>query len=234
MPGVETAYAGAIVSAVKPRVLLIIGEHRGILTDYLAQQAPDDCLIFTIDLPQSMYSMAGVTQVDRINQSYIRHSDDRIGEVWRTSSKPHKERIFGFLGDSTHDHSKWLFETLRGRCDLVVVDGNHERQSVVSDLVNAWDVLTPHGVVLLDDFDKPPRLKGVEYAVQEARQLFAEFPYLYKVSWARPAEPGKPEDPDNVNSNLALLIKSSDPSLLARRDDMRTRLQGKARKMEGI
>jgi predicted O-methyltransferase YrrM len=221
MPGVETAYAGAIVKALQPRIVLIIGEHKGILTEYLAQQAPQDCVFVTMDLPKSMYGISGVRCPNQINASYVRHSDDQIGEKWRTGSGELGKRILGFLGDSTHQHSAWLFEALRDRCDLVVVDGNHELYAVRSDLLKAWDVLTTGGVVLIDDFYKPPRLHAVASAVDETRRYLAAYPFLYHVSWGQPG-------PDVVTSNLAFLIKGPDPGLSERRDDMLNRLQDKA------
>jgi hypothetical protein len=210
MPGTEAAYAGAIVKALKPRTVLIIGEHKGILTDYLLDQAPDDCLFFTCDLPQSMHSEEGYRAPDAINQSYVKHTDQDIGSTWRDKDDNRAERVFGFLGDSGHSNAEWLINALAERCDLVLVDGSHSRPAVQKDLLSAWQVLGDYGVVLIDDFNKLPRLKGVEYAVQETRDYFAELPFLYQVSWGV-------KGPLEVNSNLAIAIKASDPKLPARR-----------------
>lgn len=216
MPGTEAAYAGAIVKALKPRTVMIIGEHRGILTKYLAECAHEDCVLITIDLPRGMYEQPGVLHPDGINQSYIRHADDQIGSAWWDADVG--QRIFGFVGDSTHSDATWLYQALKGRCDLVLVDGNHCREAVTSDLQAAWSVLSPTGVVLIDDFNKLARLKEVEYAVDETRRYFAAFPHLYQVTWGQPGA-------DSITSNLAILLKGPDAELCTRRGELKQRLE---------
>jgi hypothetical protein len=198
MPGVEAAYSGAIVKAMQPRTIFIIGEHKGVLTDYIARCAPSDCIIFTMDLPKSMSDIEGVKAANAINQSYINYSQDEIGQVWRTSDEPHTKNIIGFAGDSTHGHSAPLFESLRSLCDLVIVDGNHSFTAVDNDLVTASNLLTPGGVILLDDFWKPARLYEVTEAALHARRYDETLSHLYHLSWGF--------GDDAVQSNLAFFV----------------------------
>lgn len=223
MPGTESAYAGAVVKALQPRTVFIIGEHRGALTHYLAQCAPSDCIFITMDLPQSMQSAGETRVIDSINKSYLTYQESELGSVWREANDMLKERIFGFLGDSTHAHTSTLTDLLAGKFDIVIVDGNHEEDAVIEDLLTASKLLSPSGLVIIDDFNKLPRLKDVEYGVHITRSWLAEFPHLYQVSWGH----GELA----VDSNLAFLLKGEDPSMEQRRERLQTRFnQRKSRR----
>lgn len=202
MPGVESAYSGAIVQAMQPRTILVIGEHKGYLTKYLAECAGDDCLIFTVELPQSLAAKHGATPLDNINKSFVNYSEEQIGEAWRGS--PVADRIIGLAGDSTSRAATSLFGQLKGLIDLVVVDGDHSYSSVLKDLNSANDLLSEKGVILVDDFWKPARLFEVTEAALRVRREIPELSHLYHLSWGVGS--------DAITSNLAFFIKDSQSS----------------------
>jgi predicted O-methyltransferase YrrM len=199
MPGVESAYTGALIKAMRPRSILVIGEHRGALTDYVARCAPEDCVVVTIDLPNWMHALRGTAQLDAINQIYIQNcTPEQIGSIWRDANAPHSTRIIGFAGDSTHRHSDPLFTALRGLVDVVIVDGNHGYEPTVEDLTSASTVVSEGGVVFVDDFWKPVRLFEVTEAALHIRRTDRQLRDLYHLSW------GVGEDA--IQSNLAFFI----------------------------
>lgn len=202
MPGIESAYSGAIVKALKPRTVFVIGEHKGHLTKYLAECAPRDTLFFTMDLPASLTTKNGLPELDPINRSYITYEESQIGEAWRDSDLA--SRIIGLAGDSTSDTSRSLYSSLAGKIDLVVVDGNHEYSYVCSDLISANRLLSANGVIIVDDFWKPARLYEVTEACLFVRRQEPSIKNLYHLSWG--------VGDDQVASNLAFFIKSQQSS----------------------
>jgi len=199
MPGIEAAYTGAMIKAMQPCSVLIIGEHRGALTDYVARCTRDDCVIVTIDLPRWMSHLEGVAPLDEINQIYRNNcTDEEIGSIWRTSDAPYANRIIGFAGDSTHDHTLELYVALRGLCDVVIVDGNHSYDTTMRDLKSASRVVSPGGIVFVDDFWKPMRLYEVTRAVMNSHAESANLQDLYHLSWA--------VGEDAIQSNLAFFL----------------------------
>lgn len=197
MPGVESAYSGAIVQAMQPRTILVIGEHKGHLTKYLAECAGDDSLIFTVELPQSLAAKHATTPLDNINKSFVNYSEEQIGEAWRGTAVA--DRIIGLAGDSTSSAAASLYSQLKGLIDLVVVDGDHSYNSVLKDLIAAKDLLSDKGVILVDDFWKPARLFEVTEAALRVRRDTPELSHLYHLSWGVGS--------DAITSNLAFFIK---------------------------
>jgi hypothetical protein len=192
MPGIDSAYAGAIVKAMQPRTILVIGEHKGHLTKYLAECPSDDCLIITLDLPQSIRDRESVTPLDKINNCFVNYSENQIGEAWRGTAVA--DRIIGLAGDSTSSAAAKVFKLLNGLIDLVVVDGDHSYESVVKDLTTAKDLLSDKGVILVDDFWKPARLFEVTEAALRVRRENPEIS-----SWGVGF--------DKITSNLAFFVK---------------------------
>lgn len=200
MPGIEAAYTAAIVKSVKPRTIFIIGEHRGMLTSYLANNAPSDCLIFTLDLSRQHYEREQVAIPDAINKNFVNYEQHQIGEAWRSSSFPYRHRILGFLGDSTHSDLSLFFDALAGSMDLIIVDGSHEYHQVCIDLKTA-NKISSGGPIIVDDFWKQPRLFEVtEAALHMRREIGEKLKYLHHLSWGFGGEDEK------IVSNLGFFL----------------------------
>lgn len=51
--------------------------------------------------------------------------------------------------------SREILPTLDHPFDLIFVDGDHEREPAVKDMTNALRLLSPEGIMLVDDLDHP-------------------------------------------------------------------------------
>lgn len=119
----ETCALAAITSALRPKSILEIGTANGGTT-----------LQFFLNAPN-----AGIWTVD-IEKPKIRNE-----EIRRAFGDP---RLHVVTGDST----KLDFPSLGPRFDLVFIDGGHDRETVRSDSLKAFDVLAPGGTILWHDY----------------------------------------------------------------------------------
>jgi predicted O-methyltransferase YrrM len=51
--------------------------------------------------------------------------------------------------------SKVLIPTLKEQFELILVDGNHSAEGALQDLINCWPLLSPNGIMILDDVAHP-------------------------------------------------------------------------------
>jgi predicted O-methyltransferase YrrM len=55
----------------------------------------------------------------------------------------------------TSDQFFKFFKATNGRADLIWIDGLHHADQVKKDIENAWDILTPGGVIAIHDCNPP-------------------------------------------------------------------------------
>lgn len=145
--GSQTGYhgLGAIVRALRPATILETGTYLGVSAYAMALNAPDDCRIFTVDLPDDAQSQ-DVHELNAIDEGHIASSRHRVGEAFLRF--PVRPRITQIREDSlTFRAEKWL-----DRADLVYVDGGHSTPCVTADTENAFRVLAPDGTIVWDDY----------------------------------------------------------------------------------
>jgi predicted O-methyltransferase YrrM len=127
----------------QPMRVLEIGTFRGGMTAHIARNTPDDCRIWTLDLPREKLA----TVVDQMIQSDIdlaRMDAGRVGEEWRSRNRNGKiEQLWG-------DSLTFDFSSL-APFDLIYVDGSHASPWVDKDTENAFRLLSPTGAILWDD-----------------------------------------------------------------------------------
>lgn len=46
-----------------------------------------------------------------------------------------------------------LIPTLKEQFEMILVDGNHSAEGALQDLTNCWPLLSPNGIMILDDVD---------------------------------------------------------------------------------
>lgn len=73
----------------------------------------------------------------------------------------------------TSDAARRVFETVGVTADLIYIDGAHDYDSVLRDLLGYWDLLEPRGVLLGDDLDHPPIRAAAEAFARERDLAFA-------------------------------------------------------------
>lgn len=142
----EQLLLGALVARRQPRTLVEIGTFDGSTALLLAQNAPADARVFTLDLPGSEPG-AALRPLAAGDERYIA---DRQKLQRRYAGTPHAGRVEQWLGDSaTFDFG----EALGGRrIDLAFVDGAHSYDYVRSDSERLLPLLADGGLMVWHDY----------------------------------------------------------------------------------
>lgn len=141
-----------IASLTQPRVIFEIGTFEGQTTIALAEAAPG-ADVFTLDLPR------GASVPHAVPHEAESVAQDAVGGRFR--DKTAAARITQLRGDSTSfDFSPWF-----GKCDLVLVDGGHDYETVKTDTATALRLRSASGIIVWDDYI--PGWPGVVRAVDE-------------------------------------------------------------------
>jgi len=141
-----------LVSFLQPKTIFEIGTYSGFTTLHFANNAPEDTIIYTLDLPED-YVFNDKNKKDFSGYSY----DDMLvvqlsaknknNRVYKNTS--HSDKIIELFGDSFNfDYSKY-----HNKIDLVFIDGNHSYKYVKSDTENAFKLLSKNGVIIWHDYD---------------------------------------------------------------------------------
>jgi predicted O-methyltransferase YrrM len=144
MPLAETLTIAAITQWLQPKRAFEIGTYRGATALAVAMNAPDDAVVFTLDLPPRTKDGG--------------RADDEIGSAYR--GVPTGRKIRQLYGDST----TFDFRPYEGSLDLILIDGNHDERFVSIDTANSLRMLKPSGVIVWDDYlwdRKYPECAGV-------------------------------------------------------------------------
>jgi predicted O-methyltransferase YrrM len=131
----------ALVKQARPRRIFEIGTFNGNATLQMAVNSPAECHIYTLDLPKR--PAATTYDLDREDEKYVGCGD----HVFAGTEWAHK--ITPLVGDS----GNFDFSPYRGTIDFVFVDGAHSYAYVKSDTQRAFEMLSPGGVVVWDDYD---------------------------------------------------------------------------------
>ncbi len=138
-------FIGTLAQVLQPRVCFEIGTSLGLVTTTLAANTGEATKIHTLDLSD----------------------DPRIGSFFRSRSEGRK--IQQHCGPST----EFDYSSLRGKIDLMFIDGSHEEEDVVKDSRNALNVVSDRGVILWHDvsYHFPGVVKALE-SLPEAKQIY--------------------------------------------------------------
>jgi hypothetical protein len=144
-----TDYPKAMIVArfcrlLRPETVLEIGTFRGGMTYHIARNTPDNCRIWTLDLPPgTLDAQMAKAMVDTdVNMAVMDRS--QVGEQWQGT--PEAGKISQLWGDSFHADFSAL-----GPIGLIYIDGSHAEQWVAKDTENAFRFLGPTGAILWDD-----------------------------------------------------------------------------------
>ena len=132
------AYIISCVTAyLAPKRIFELGTGAGGGTLLMARQAPD-ATIDTLDLGEESSSL-GTLRGD------LPLETEAVGRVY--AGTPESAQITQHLGDS----ASFDFSPFRGQMDLVLVDGAHTYDYVMTDSRSAFSMVAPGGVILWDD-----------------------------------------------------------------------------------
>lgn len=146
----ETQVLSALVRYLKPKRIFEIGTYHGFTTLHMATNSPEDCLVYTLDLPP------GYDQSAREEVRQFAYSDLLVMKLSVESfhkrifkNRPENAKIRELFGNSM----KFDFSPYYGQMDIVFVDGNHTFPFIHSDTENAIKMLSPQGIIIWHDFD---------------------------------------------------------------------------------
>lgn len=146
----EVQVLSALVCYFEPGAIFEIGTYNGFTSLHFAINSPDDCVVYTLDLPPDFNTE---THDKQSRLSYddmlvmklsIENANNRIYH-----KHPQGSKIKELFGDS----SRFDFSPYYGKMDMVFIDGNHSYEFVKSDTEQAMKMLSERGVIVWHDFD---------------------------------------------------------------------------------
>ena len=129
----------------RPRSILEFGTYLGLGTLTMALNAPDDCRIVTVDLPDDAVIDDGHS-LNEADLELVRRRRNRTGEAFAGT------RVAHLITQVRADSLTWSPSTDLGHFDLVLVDGGHSTPVVRADTDNARRLLAPGGTIVWDDY----------------------------------------------------------------------------------
>jgi len=156
-----------IVREREPKRIFEIGTFDGRTTLNFALNTPPDTSVHTLDLPPSMATRFELSADDR---KYVEKPVS--GARFKNSSVA--SRVTQLYGDSGS------FDFSRHRADFIFVDGSHAYDYVISDSLNALQLLGgAHGTIVWHDYGEWP---GVTTALNELRDRDPRFSGLVSIA----------------------------------------------------
>jgi predicted O-methyltransferase YrrM len=139
----ELAYLALITRVSSPKKIFEIGTYRGRTALNFANNSPEDCVVYTLDLPPEARSdFKALTNTD--DALIIRSSDTGIDY----HGQPAAGKIRQLFGNSM----KFDFSPYAGQMDIVFVDGAHHYEAAYTDTQNALKMARPGGWIIWHDF----------------------------------------------------------------------------------
>ena len=127
-----------IVAALRPAACFEFGTYRGGGALHIAMNAPEDAVVYTLDLPEEV-SWEGITDLT------LAQASDKGASFHGTE---YARKIRQLYGDSrTFDFSPY-----RSSIDFIFIDGSHSNECVKSDTENALRMIRPGGVIFWHDY----------------------------------------------------------------------------------
>lgn len=148
MSVVELSYFCSLVKARAPKVVVEIGTYRGFTTLHISRNTPDDCRIFTVDLPPEFAEKAA-----SYSDSHLVKGCSTVQRVFGDDPK-----IIQILQDSTTIVWENVLST---RIDFAFVDASHLYEHVRKDTEGVIKALAPDGVVVWHDYRTVEIRRGV-------------------------------------------------------------------------
>jgi len=142
----EAQVMAELVHFFKPKTLFEIGTFNGFSTLHLAQNSPEDAVIYTLDLPQDKKEI--LLKHDPF-KAYRDVYTMKMNSRRLFHDREEAKKITELFDDTLH----FNFFPYYGKMDFVFIDTSHSYQYVKSDTVNAFKMLRPGGMILWHDFD---------------------------------------------------------------------------------
>jgi predicted O-methyltransferase YrrM len=142
----ELAAINGIIRVLKPQAIFEFGTYQGRTALNFALNSPENCRIFTLDLPLELKQELATSLLER---DRLFASNKNVGFLFSNSLKEYSRKITQLSGDSrVYDFSEYV-----GEIDFVFIDGSHLEEDVVTDSINACEMVRARrGVIAWHDY----------------------------------------------------------------------------------
>ena len=131
----------------RPRRVLEIGTYNGMTTLQIALNVPDECTVYTLDLPSGASPARPISELDRLVVERLR---ERFGTATGSYFEDRRDvKIRQLWGDSaTFDYAA----AINGPLDLVFIDAAHDYEHKRIDTERTLPLLSPGAVLIWDNY----------------------------------------------------------------------------------
>lgn len=154
----ELVYMAIITKGLNPQNIFEIGTYRGRTALNFALNSPDNCRVYTMDLPPE----------NKADHAMPTNSADARLIDW---SQPGAEflgkDVAGKITQIYGNSLEYDFSEYSGKMDIIFIDGAHHYEAVISDTNNALQMIRPGGVILWHDFANYGDYNDVTRAIRD-------------------------------------------------------------------
>jgi hypothetical protein len=136
-----------IVKWLKPKRILEIGTYNGMTTLQMALNAPANCIVYTLDLPEEMQASLVLSELDTyVSKHFYAKFGTSTGSYFYGRTDVNIKQLRG--DSATFDYSSFI----DGSVDLVFIDAAHDYQNKKLDSENGFKLLSSNGVILWHNY----------------------------------------------------------------------------------
>ena len=168
-----------------PKTIFEIGTLEGRTTLNMALNSPEDCRIYTLDLP---LDQRRAYYKKRLGEIKVWTRDEpppflsAVGECF--NRHPAAQKITQLYGDTRN----FDFTPFHGKMDFVFIDANHEYEFVKSDTEQALKMISSRGMIVWHDY---PNVRGVMEFLDELYQCGEPLIHLWDTRLALYSKPSE-------------------------------------------
>lgn len=164
----ELALICGVIRKELPKGILEIGTMNGRTTLNMAINAPEDCQVYTLDLPAEELDAAKYEISKRYQKLVKKEQSGALFLEKDDAEFPEKKKITQLFGDS----ARFDFSPYENQIDLVFIDGSHDYEYVLNDTSVAMQLLrNGKGVILWHDYRNG---LAVVPAIEEVRRKYPD------------------------------------------------------------
>jgi predicted O-methyltransferase YrrM len=153
-----------IINFLKPRKILELGTYNGMTTLQMALNAPKDCKIYTLDLPDNYDPNIKLSELDwHVAKSIKSKFGTKTGSYF--ADYPENKNIIQLLGDS----ATFNYEEVGNDIDLIFIDAAHDFENKLIDTENAYRLIRKGGVIIWHDYKSPANPEVTRFINMQAQ-----------------------------------------------------------------
>ena len=104
-----------IIKFIKPKKILEIGTYNGMTTLQMALNAPDDCITYTLDLPEEVSASFQLSEIDRyVSKQFTKKFGTGVGSYFKDRNDLNIKQLLG-------DSAKFDYSVIGGRINIIFI-----------------------------------------------------------------------------------------------------------------